>query len=62
MTQLDSMYTSAQYIDAKMAYQALEAVTINKTKTAVAYGRRLITLASTAARGASMLQIDALAQ
>jgi hypothetical protein len=45
-----------------MAHQALKVTIRYKTETAVAFGRRLITLASTAARGASTVQIDALAQ
>jgi hypothetical protein len=62
LAQLDSMYTSTQNTNAEMAHQALEAAIRYKTETAVAFGRRLITLASTAGLGASTVQIDALAQ
>jgi hypothetical protein len=62
LAQLDAMYTSTRDTDAEMAHQALEAAIRYNTETAVAFGRQLITLASTAARGASTVQIDALAQ
>jgi hypothetical protein len=45
-----------------MAHQALVAMIRYKTEAAVAFGRRIITLASTAAGGASTVEIEALAQ
>jgi hypothetical protein len=60
LAQLDSIYTSTRDTDAEMAHQ--EAAIRYKNEAAVAFGRRLITLASTAARGASTVAIDALAQ
>jgi hypothetical protein len=62
LAQLDLMYTSTRDTDAEMAHQALEAAVRYKTEAVVAFVRRLITLASTAARGASTVEIDALAQ
>jgi hypothetical protein len=62
LAQLNSMYTSTRDTDAEMAHKALEAAIKYKTEAAVAFGHRLITLASTAARGASTVEIDALAQ
>jgi hypothetical protein len=56
------MYSSARDTDVEMAHQNLEAAARYQTETAVAFGRRLMTLASTAARVATPRQMDALAQ
>ena len=62
LQQLDAMYSSTRDTDVEMAHQNLEVAVRSQNETAVAFGRRLMTLASAAARGATPQQMDALAQ